>query len=582
MLRVSLLISVAAAALLPGCAGKPVVPADAVAVFDGGWVSRDELAAATDLARSGSLGLPGAGDTTADELARWIAWEKLVAASRQSEVVGRRDFALRARELECQQLVAPLLAQLAGSVEVTNEEVAAELEQARAVAAAGGPRLELRHIFLRASDDVPEPDRQRKLELAQRLLGELRSGASFEALARQHSESATAPNGGLIAGLRPGMADPAFERVVFAMAEGETSGVIETASGYHIVRLEKRTAPNPFNEDARRAQLPDQIRGRKAAQVRADLIARLKEIEPHEARWTAAGIVDPRERDGAILVVGDFVFTAEDLREARARAGASLQRTDQIRAYLDGLLERELLATEALRRFQPDRSELAAQRERASDAALAELARRDEEAALAAAAPRAELERFATEQPAQLEVTATYRPQVIFLPDGKNVWETFREAERMVAELRGGADFAAVARERSAGPNADLGGDLGLLTTNQMLAYDLEIVQTVVKLEVGHVSDPVRVPDNKLSTQPGAMSGGFLIVGLVERREPHTLDLASDEAEIRKRYWASHRAEGLRQARDARLLESEFQLLEPPAAPAAATAAVTAAPVPQP
>jgi peptidyl-prolyl cis-trans isomerase C len=267
---------------------------------------------------------------------------------------------------------------------------------------------------------------------------------------------------------------------------------------------------------------------------------------------------------------------------ARAQAGVALQRRDQIRAFLDGLLERELLAVEAVRRFQPSRKELAEQHEHAAEAALIELAVRDEEAALAAAVSGTELERFVAEQPGQLQVAATYRPQVIFLADGTNVWETFREAERLVAELRGGADFAAMARERSAGPNADLGGDLGLLTTNQMMAYDLEIVQLVVKLEVGAISDPVHISDTKLSTQVGSMKGGFLIVKLLERREPYALDLATGEAEIRKRYWASHRAEVLRQARDARLLESEFRMLEPPAAPAAATAAVTTAPVPQP
>jgi len=268
------------------------------------------------------------------------------------------------------------------------------------------------------------------------------------------------------------------------------------------------------------------------------------------------------------------VFSAEDLRVARAQAGVGMQRGDQIRSFLDGLLERELLAGEARRRLQPDRRELAALREQAVEEALRELAVRDEETELQAAISRAELERFATEQPAQLEVATTYRPQVIFLPDGKNVWETFREAERMVAELRSGADFAALARGRSTGPNADLGGDLGFLTTDQMMAYDLEMLQVIVRLEAGEIVGPIRVSDTKLSTQVGSMEGGFLIVKLVERREPHTLDLEADEAEIRRRFWSANRNAILRQRRDERLLGAGFELLEgPTGAPANAPAA---------
>lgn len=548
--------------VLVGCTGGPKPPVDAVAVFAGGWVSREDLADATRGQWPDLAGLPGARDAGPEELARWIAWEKLVAESRRAEVAGRRDFLLRVRELECERLVPRLLAELASAVQVSDQEIEAEIETIRANREAKGTRLQLRHIFLRASDDVPEEVRQQKLALAQRLLSELRSGASFEALARQHSESSNAANGGFIPALRPGMTDPAFERVVFALKPGEISDVITTASGYHIVLLEGRTGPEPVDEQGLRTQLPEVLRSRKMAQAKAELVARLKQSERHEARWNEAGAIDPRAGDGALLVVGDFVYTAEDLRAVRAQAGVALQRRDQIRAFLDGLLERELLAGEAARRFQPSRKELAEQHEHAVEAVLIELAVRDEEAALAAAVSGTELERFAAEQPGQLQVAATYRPQVIFLADGKNIWETFREAERMVAELRSGADFAALASERSTGPNADLGGDLGLLTTNQMMAYDLEMVQAIVKLQVGEIADPVRVSDTKLSTQVGSMKGGFLIVKLLERSEPHTLDLATGEAEIRKRFWAAHRAEILRQQRDQRLLGAAFQLRE--------------------
>lgn len=558
---VRLLAAVVAAGGLVGCTTGMEAPRDAVAVFDGGWVSAEELAAAASGERAGTSRLPGVRGATQEELARWIAWEELVAADRRNEVDGRRDFSLRVHELQQESLVSRLLAELGAGVQVSDAEVSAELEAIRASRSAREPRLELRHIYLRASDELSEEERERKRALARQHLEELRGGASFEELARQHSESSTAPNGGLIPALRPGMTDPSFERVVFALDENEISDVIETASGFHIVLLVQRTGPEPVNEEALREQLPETLRSRKTDQARAELVARLRETEPHETRWTEAGLVEPRASDGVVLVVRDFVFTGDDFEAARAQAGVGMQRGDQIRAFLDGLLGRELLAGEARRRFRPDQRELAALREQAVEETLRELAVSDEEAELEVAIPRAELERFAAEQPAQLEVAATYRPQVIFLPDGKNVWETFREAEQMVAELRGGADFAAAASERSTGPNADRGGDLGLLTTNQMMAYDLEMLQVIVKLEIGEIYDPIRVSDTKLSTQVGSMKGGFLIVRLLERREPHPLDLEADEAEIRRRFWSANRNAILRQRRDERLLGAGFGML---------------------
>ena len=94
-----------------------------------------------------------------------------------------------------------------------------------------------------------------------------------------------------------------------------------------------------------------------------------------------------------------------------------------------------------------------------------------------------------------------------------------------------------------------------------MMAYDLEMLQVIVRLEVGEISDPIRVSDTKLSTQVGSMKGGFLIVKLLERREPRTLDLEADEAEIRRRYWSAYRNELLRQRCDERLLEAGFRML---------------------
>jgi peptidyl-prolyl cis-trans isomerase C len=67
--------------------------------------------------------------------------------------------------------------------------------------------------------------------------------------------------------------------------------------------------------------------------------------------------------------------------------------------------------------------------------------------------------------------------------------ETEEEAAALVAELEAGADFAALARERSTGPSGPNGGSLGWFGLGAMVpAFE----EAVVALEPGQVSGPVQ------------------------------------------------------------------------------------------
>jgi peptidyl-prolyl cis-trans isomerase C len=67
--------------------------------------------------------------------------------------------------------------------------------------------------------------------------------------------------------------------------------------------------------------------------------------------------------------------------------------------------------------------------------------------------------------------------------------ETEDEAKAIVAELGKGADFAALAKEKSKDPGAADGGDLGFLTKEQMVP---EFSEVAFKMYPGQVSNPVK------------------------------------------------------------------------------------------
>jgi parvulin-like peptidyl-prolyl isomerase len=114
------------------------------------------------------------------------------------------------------------------------------IEQVTAVVPTAAEQVHARHIL--ASD----------LAKAKALLGELNGGANFAALAQQSSEDAsTAANGGDLgwfprdAPLMP----PVVVEMAFALEPGDTSDVIESEQGYHIIKVEARENNRPLTPE---------------------------------------------------------------------------------------------------------------------------------------------------------------------------------------------------------------------------------------------------------------------------------------------------------------------------------------------
>ena len=75
---------------------------------------------------------------------------------------------------------------------------------------------------------------------AESLLVEVRKGGDFEQIAKRESMDPSSKElGGDLGWNRRGVMVPAFERWLFALAPGQTSPVVETTFGYHIIRVDR-------------------------------------------------------------------------------------------------------------------------------------------------------------------------------------------------------------------------------------------------------------------------------------------------------------------------------------------------------
>lgn len=123
-------------------------------------------------------------------------------------------------------------------VAVSDADVNEAYERTKATFPKRPPAVTFRQLVIATTSSKQALDRARVR--AESLLAEIRRGADFEQVARRESQdSASAAQGGDLGWNRRGELVPQFEQMMFALAPGRVSPVVETKYGYHVIKVDR-------------------------------------------------------------------------------------------------------------------------------------------------------------------------------------------------------------------------------------------------------------------------------------------------------------------------------------------------------
>ncbi len=151
-----------------------------------------------------------------------------------------------------------------GAVEFTNEDV--ELYYAEHQTEYVTPEeIRAQHILISLPKDADSKKKEELKKKAEEASKKAKEGEAFESLAKKYSDDlASATKGGEIGWVKKGQFSKNFDDAAFKLLEGEVSEIIETPTGFEIIKVEEIKPSRQKDLPEVRAEVEAAIRNREA------------------------------------------------------------------------------------------------------------------------------------------------------------------------------------------------------------------------------------------------------------------------------------------------------------------------------
>lgn len=216
----------------------------------------------------------------------------------------------------------------------TEEELRARYDE-RARTTSSNEQRRAQHILISVDAKTRDADALKKIQDIEK---RARAGEDFGKLAKEFSQdTGSVASGGDLGLAGRGMFDPAFEKALFSLKQGEISAPVKSQYGYHLIKLNGVEAAQLPSFAALRPQLEREVREAKAEELFSETSDKLDAAvyeaadlkEPAERFKLAVATTDPFTRQGGQGVASDrkvveAAFGDELLKEGKNSTGMRL------------------------------------------------------------------------------------------------------------------------------------------------------------------------------------------------------------------------------------------------------------------
>jgi peptidyl-prolyl cis-trans isomerase C len=353
--------------------------------------------------------------------------------------------------------------------------------------------VKLRHLFTRD---------QKKGE---RIIEAIRGGVDFISLVEKESEDSEEikKKGGELGFKRKDELPKEIADAAFAMKEGEISGLLRIENGFHIIRLEERKMPEGEIPEGYRKRIERLIFSEKEKERNKEYLTQLREKTKITIDGDALKTIESGgEFDGGKRVVatveGESIRRDEIL--VKLRSGPAVKTEDEMdklkRTAIDSLINQKLLDLEVVRKNYEQNQGFKYSLSITRDAILNKLFR-NRIIASAVRLDDEEIKKYYEDNRESFKEPDQIRINTIQI-------KAKEKADRIIDELKRGADFDVVAADVSGIPVGSTIGNTGWLYANILPPV---IKERLNEMNIGGVYGPFDI------------DGEFLIIKLLGRED---------------------------------------------------------------
>jgi len=132
------------------------------------------------------------------------------------------------------------------------------------------------HILIQFPPNADAAAKEQARARAAEILKEVQAGKDFAGLAKQYSQDGSAAQGGDLGLFERGQMVPPFENAAFALQPGQTSDLVESQFGYHIIRVTEKQNARVIPLDEVRPQLEQFLQQRTRQEQTQAFVDQLK------------------------------------------------------------------------------------------------------------------------------------------------------------------------------------------------------------------------------------------------------------------------------------------------------------------